>query len=145
MTNPIPPSKGRVVLVRSADWEGDAPGIVNAVHSNECIDVFVMPKLEVAHTRSSIVYAEDHDASGQSISFHWMDYQIKVAAERDPNSGEVAGASPVRDDGGYARQRAMEYAIEIWKHATEEFQSKTTVLKLAEEYSTFIIGQPPAE
>lgn len=145
MTNPIVPSIGRVVLVRSADWEGDAPGIVNLVHSNECINVHVMPSNEIAHTRSSIQYAEDHDASGMSISFHWMDYQLKVAAERDPNSGEVAAASPVRDNGDYARQRAMEYAIEIWKHATEEFQTGTSVVKLAEVYSTFIIGQPPAE
>lgn len=143
MTNPIMPSIGRVVLVRSADWEGDAPGIVNKVHSEDCIDAHVMPGYEVAHTRSSIVYAEDHDASGRSISFHWMDYQLKVASERDPNSGEVAGPSPVRDDSSYVRQRAMEYAIEIWKHAGEEFQTGTTVVKLAEEYATFIIGQPP--
>lgn len=87
MSNPIMPSIGRVVLVRSADWEGDAPGIVNKVHSEDCINVFVMPDQAVAHSRSSIQYAEDHDASGMSISFHWMDYQLKVAAERDPVSG----------------------------------------------------------
>ena len=82
MTNPIMPSIGRVVLVRSADWEGDAPGTVNKVHSEDCINVFVMPDQAVAHSRSSIQYAEDHDASGLSISFHWMDYQLKVAAEK---------------------------------------------------------------
>lgn len=86
--SPIMPSIGRVVLVRSADWEGDAPGIVNKVHSQDCINVFVMPDQQIAHSRTSILH-DDDGSGGQSISWHWMDYQKKVAEERDTATGEA--------------------------------------------------------
>lgn len=93
MTNPIPPTVGRVVLVRSNDWDGDAPGIINRVHSNEAINAFVMTDQEVPYTRSSIPYAEDHDADGLSLSFHWMDYQLNLAAEQQTPAVDAEGAS----------------------------------------------------
>lgn len=79
MGSPIEPTVGRVVLVRSPTWEGDAPAIVNAVHSNECISVCVMPFGQEARSLTSISYAEDHDTSGFPQTWHWMDYQKKVA------------------------------------------------------------------
>lgn len=86
-TSPIPPTIGRVVLVRSSMWGGDAPALVTQVNNNDNINVCVMPNGEAPYPRMSVPYAEDHDASGFVESFHWMDYQRKVAAERDPETG----------------------------------------------------------
>lgn len=89
MANPITPTIGRVVLVRGEQWTGDAPALVNMVHSDECISVCVMPFGQSSWPLTSINYAEDHKASGMSHSWHWMDYQLKVAAERDLATGET--------------------------------------------------------
>lgn len=88
--NPITPSIGRVVLVRHTRWEGDAPAIVTKVHSDECINVFVMPDNSEGYPLTSVQYDDLSGDTAPSMSFHWMDYQIKVAAERDPATGEPA-------------------------------------------------------
>lgn len=87
-TSPIMPSVGRIVLVNMGDHD-PVPGIVTRVFTKECINVTVIPDGGLPAPYSSILYAEDHTASGQYVSWHWMDYQVKVAAERDPATGEV--------------------------------------------------------
>jgi len=86
-TNPITPTIGRIVLVNAANFEGDSPGIVTRVFSNECVNLMVFPDGGSPYPVSSVQYAEDHKTSGMGISFHWMEYQLKVAEERDPATG----------------------------------------------------------
>lgn len=91
-SNPIMPSIGRIVLFSSVHQDGELPAIVTKVHSQDCINVTVFPDGGIPFPMSSVQYAEDHAASGLSNSFHWMDYQLKVAAERDPVTGEASAS-----------------------------------------------------
>lgn len=92
-TSPIPPSIGRVVLLSMGSYEpgiykGDVPAIVNGVNSNDNIDVTAFPRGGRPFAVIGVPYSEK--LNEDQTTFHWMDYQLKVAQERDPVSGEPA-------------------------------------------------------
>lgn len=94
-TSPIAPSIGRIVLVNldestrpSGPETSVCPGIVTVVHGNNCINVTVFPSNSSPFIASSVCYSEDLSDYSGGPTWHWMDYQLKVAQERDPVSGE---------------------------------------------------------
>lgn len=82
------PSVGRVVLVRQAHMTEDCPGIVTKAHSQNVVNLTMFPDGGLPSPQFSVEYAED--PAGHGISWHWMDYQLKVASERDPVTGDAA-------------------------------------------------------
>lgn len=98
-TSPIAPSIGRVVIVslplsmRPQPDDTEAPGIINKVFTNDCINVALMPSGHAPWPATSITYDDAPSDSDTQMTWHWMDYQLKVAADRDPVSGEPANTT----------------------------------------------------
>lgn len=92
-TSPIPPSIGRVVIValpenmRPAPHVTEAPAIINEVHSNDVVNVCLMPSTHGPWPLNSVLYAES--PSDTDPTWHWMDYQLKIAETTDPVTGEA--------------------------------------------------------
>lgn len=90
MTNPIKPTVGRVVLVKTTNEHGHVeilPGILNRVHSDNVIDVCVMWPGPGAtpSTVTSLEYTDDlegHDHELHGARWGWMEYQKKAELAR---------------------------------------------------------------
>lgn len=87
MTNSITPTVGRVVLFRSQDPEltggaPEVPALITRVWSDQTVNLQVMRDGHGATPIgvTSVMYAEDFEASGQYAGWRWMAYQKAVAA-----------------------------------------------------------------
>lgn len=89
--SPIPPSIGRIVLVRLSSGSRNqpeiSPAIVTEVITNDEINVCVFPSGQSPWPVTGVIYSEEA-LEGQA-TFHWMDYQRKVAETTDPKTGET--------------------------------------------------------
>lgn len=91
MTSPIQPTIGRVVIVslpvtnRPQPDVAEAPGLITHVtEGSDTICVTAFPRGWDSYPLLDVPYSEEPI---DGFSWHWMAYQVAVAAERDPVTG----------------------------------------------------------
>lgn len=85
--SPIPPTIGRIVLVRGPISEygpkgQEYPAIVTKVHNENCINANVFNDWDGGVAVGSIVFNSDTSKEQiQAPAWRWMDYQVQAAAK----------------------------------------------------------------
>lgn len=153
--NPITPTVGRVVLVRSDDHtatgasrDREVPGLITAVHSDTCINVMVMRDgwQETPKCVTSISYHEGETTTSPGTTWRWMPYQLatELAKASPPPTAAIPVTQEELADPTPSVERVRGYCLDLAVRFCRGDDEPSAAVKAAASFEAFMTGAPPS-